>query len=428
MGKYSLKFDREKMDVEIPEESLLGVLESRQVPCAATEEEAVRKALENPIGSPRVSEKVKPGEKVCVVTCDLTRAWQHTQVYLSLLVEEIKRSGAKDEDIFFLSGTGTHRDQTPEEHRALLGEELYKRYKIYDHHSTRDEMTDFGKTSYGTPVRINKKATDADHVILTGGVVYHFMSGWGGGRKAVLPGISSYETVMANHVLALNPPPGKGRNRVCRSGNVEGNLIHLDMVETTSKLKPSFLLNVVMNASGKIGWAFAGDWQKAHEAAMDVVDSVDAIDISQKADLVVASACGFPKDINLYQTSKTIFNAEDAAKPGGSVVILSACSEGFGNEEVQTMLRDFKNSDERESELRREFTIAKHVGYCIGETAKYYDFHLVTKIEPSLLEGTGIKVSKTFEEALGKIHAQRGKALTTWLMPQGANTLPKLAG
>ena len=425
MSVYELKFDKEKVKVEIPDANLLGVLKSREVPCAATEEEAIRKALESPIGSPRISEKVKKGEKVCIVTCDLTRAWQHTHVYLPLLVEEIKKGGVEDKDIFFLSGTGTHRAQTPEEHKALLGEELYKRHKIIDHQSTTDEMVDFGKTSYGTPIRFNKMAADSDHVILTGGVVYHFMAGWGGGRKAVLPGIASYETVMTNHALALNPPPGKGRNMVCRCGNVEGNLIHLDMIEAVSKLKPSFLLNVIMNASGQIGWAVAGDWQKAHAAGMDLVDSVDAIEISQHADLVVASACGFPKDINFYQTSKTIFNAQDAVRPGGALVILSACSEGYGNEEVQMMLQKFKNSDEREAELRREFTIAKHVGYCAGQTAEQYDFHLVTKMDPKLLDGTGIKVSKTLDEALEKVYAKHGKTLKTWLMPQGANTLPK---
>jgi nickel-dependent lactate racemase len=142
---------------------------------------------------------------------------------------------------------------------------------------------------------------------------------------------------------------------------------------------------------------------------------------------VVASACGFPKDINLYQTSKTIFNAEDAVKPGGAAIVVSACSEGFGDEEVQMMLQKFKNSDEREAELRREFTIAKHVGYCIGETAKYCDFHLVTKMDPKLLEGTGISVSTTLGEALEKVYGKHGKSLSTWLMPQGANTLPKLA-
>jgi nickel-dependent lactate racemase len=422
-----LKFGKQKVEIDIPEKNLLGVLRSRQVPCAPTEEEAVLKALENPIGSPRLRELVKPGEKVCIVICDLTRSWQHTAVYLPFLVEELKKAGAKDEDIFFLSATGTHRFHTPEEHRSLLWDKLYGRYKIFDHDSRGALMTDLGKTSYGTPVRLNKMATDADHVILTGGIVYHFMSGWGGGRKAVLPGISAYETVMTNHALALNPPPGKGRNWVCRCGNAEGNLIHLDMTEAAAKLSPSFLLNVIMNAEGKIGWAVAGDWQEAYTVGRNIVDEADKIPIPELADLVVASACGYPKDINFYQSTKALFNGQDAVRPGGVIVILASCAEGYGNEEMQTMLQKFKNSDEREVELRREFTIAKYVGYCAGAAAEQFDFHLVTDIDPKLLEGTGIKISRTLDEALKKIYSQRGTDLKTWLMPQGANTLPILS-
>ena len=426
MSKHSFKFDREKIDVEIPDENLLGILTSHDIPCAATEEEAVFKALENPVESARIGDKVKPGEKVCIVICDLTRAWQRTHFYLPILVKEIKRGGVKDEDIFFISGTGTHRSQTPEEHKALLGEELSGKHKIYDHNSTTAEMTDFGTTSRGTPIRFNKMATDADHVILTGGLSYHFMAGWAGGRKAILPGISSYETIMANHALTLNPPPGKGRNLACRTGNLDGNLMHLDMMEAVSKIEPSFLLNVIMNASGQIGWAVAGDWQKAFMAGTAIVDSVDAVDISEKADLVIASACGFPKDMNLYQTGKTIFNCWEAAKPGGAIIVLSACSEGYGNKEMQRMLQEFKNSDEREVELRRKFSIEKHIGYCTGQVAEQHDLHLVTNMDSSLLEGTGIKASKTIEEALEKVYAYHGRTPKTLLMPQGANTLPRL--
>ncbi|MDR1733205.1 MAG: nickel-dependent lactate racemase [Synergistaceae bacterium] len=427
MGTYELKFGKEKEKIEIPEENLLGVLKSRNVPCAATEEEAVLKALENPIGSPRLSEKVKPGDKICIVTSDLTRAWQHPWVFLPLLVDEIKKGGVKDEDIFFLAGVGTHRGHTPEEHKILLGEKLYGRYKIIDHDSRNAPMKDFGSTSRGTPVKINKIAADADHVILTGGIVYHFMSGWGGGRKSVLPGISAYETVMANHALALKPLPDHGRNMVCRGGNEEGNLIHLDMNEAAEKLNPSFLLNVITNTEAKIGWAVAGHWQKAHDAGRSIVDSSDKISISQLSDLTIASACGYPKDINFYQSTKALFNAQDATRPGGAIVILASCVEGYGNDEMQMMLQKFKNSDERESELRREFTIAKYVGYCAGYAAEHFDFHLVTHIDPKLLDGSGIKISKTLDEAMKKVYAAHGTALKTWLMPQGANTLPKVS-
>jgi nickel-dependent lactate racemase len=415
------------MRADIPDSRLLGVLNSREIPAAATEEEAVLTALEKPVGSPRLSEKVKPGETVCVVICDLTRAWQHSAVYLPLLVEEIKKGGVRDEDIFFLVGTGTHRAHTPEEHKILVGEELYGRYKVIDHDSKAHPMTDFGKTRFGTPVRLNKLAADADHVILPGAIIYHFMPGWSGGRKAVLPGISSYETVQANHALALNPPPGKGHNPVCRSGSLEGNLIHLDMVEAAAMIAPTFLLNVVMAGDGKIGWAVAGDWQEAYEAVTALVDSVDAVEIPVLGDLVVSSAAGYPKDINLYQATKALFNGEAAVRPGGAIVILGACVENYGNEEMQTILQDFKSSEEREAELRREFTIAKYVGYRTGSAAERFDFHLVTDMDPRSLEGTGIKISKTLDEALSKIYAVHGEDLKTWLMPRGSSTLPKLA-
>jgi hypothetical protein len=200
-----------------------------------------------------------------------------------------------------------------------------------------------------------------------------------------------------------------------------------DMTEAAAKLNPSFLLNVVMNAEGKIGWAVAGDWQEAYAAGRDIVDAADKIPIPELADLVVASACGYPKDINFYQSTKALFNGQDAVRPGGSIVILASCVEGYGDAEMQMMLQKFKNSDEREVELRREFTIAKYVGYCTGSAAERLDFHLVTDIEPSLLEGTGIEISRTLDEAMQKIYAKRGTDLKTWLMPQGANTLPVLS-
>ncbi|GHV35617.1 hypothetical protein FACS1894187_08720 [Synergistales bacterium] len=425
MSVHSLKFGKGAFDIDVPDKLLLGVLNSHEKKQAATEQAAVLEALENPIESARLRDKVKPGETVCVVMCDFTRSWQHPAVYLPLVVDEIKKGGVRDEDIFFLVGTGTHREHSAEEHKLLLGE-LYGKYKVYDHNSWTDPMTDLGATSYGTPVKLNKRATDADHVVLTGAIIYHFMPGWSGGRKAVLPGISSYETVQANHKLSLQPEAGKGRNWACNSGKLEGNVLHLDMVEATAKINPTFMVNVIMGGDGKIGWAVAGHWEKAHRAGVELVDSVDKVFIPELGDLVISSAVGYPKDLNLYQSTKALFNAEPAAKPGGSIIIVAECAEGYGNEEMQTMLQKYKNSEEREAELRREFTIAKYVGYCTGNAAERFDLHLVTDMDPASLAGTGIKVSKTLDEALSKIYAARGKDLKTWLMPRGAYTLAEL--
>jgi nickel-dependent lactate racemase len=427
MYSSTIKYGKGDVAFSIPRKNLLGVIDSEPLESIGTEEEVTRHALENPIGSPRLGELVKPGETVCIVVSDVTRAWQRMWVYLPFIVEELNRAGVRDEDILFLSSTGTHREQTAEEHALLLGPELSKRFSVTDHRClAHEDMVHVGTTSYGTAVHLNKKALECDHIVVTGAIVYHFMAGWGGGRKGILPGISSYETIMANHALALDPVPGNGRNMNSRSGNFENNLMHLDMMEATAMVHPTFMLNAIPGNDGKIAFAVAGDWQEAFYEGARIVDKKDGVTIPELADLVIATAGGYPKDINFYQTSKTIFNAMEAAPHGGSMIVLSACNEGYGNDEVQFMLQEFPNTVEREKEVRREFTIAKYVGYTIGYVAENWDFYMVTEMPPSKFEGTGITVVKTLDEALDMVYQKRGTNLKTWLMPHGANTLPKL--
>lgn len=212
MKNFSLKYHTGSVNFSIPEENLLGEIHSRAVPCAPTEEAAVKEALGHPIDSLKLDEIVKTGEKVCIVVADVTRAWQRGFVYLPILVNELNQLGIRDEDILFLSATGTHRAQSDEEHIRMIGEELFKRIKIVDHDcDDENNLVYIGTTSHGTPVKVNKLILQYDRVIITGGIVYHFMAGWGGGRKAIIPGISARSTISANHRLALDPMPGKGQ-------------------------------------------------------------------------------------------------------------------------------------------------------------------------------------------------------------------------
>ncbi|MDD2206936.1 MAG: nickel-dependent lactate racemase [Aminobacterium sp.] len=427
MYSYTMKYGKGNIDFSIPQKNLLGIIDSEPIESIGSEEEIIVQALENPIGSPKLGELVKPGETVCIIVSDITRAWQRMWVYLPFIVKELRNAGIRDEDILFLSSTGTHREQTQEEHALLLGEELSKTFEVVDHKCLdHDDMVHIGTTSYGTPVKVNKRALECDHIIVTGAIIYHFMAGWGGGRKGILPGISSYETVMANHALALDPVPGNGRNMNSRPGNFENNLMHLDMMEAAAMVKPTFMFNVIPGNDGKIGFAVAGDWEKAFYEGAKIVDKKDGVVISELGDLVIATAGGYPKDINFYQTSKTIFNAMEAVPQGGSIIVLSACNEGYGNDEVQFMLQKFPNTAEREKEVRREFTIAKYVGYTIGYVAENWDFYLVSEMSPTEFEGTGITVVKSLDEALNQVYDKHGNQLKTWFMPHGANTLPKL--
>ncbi len=427
MSKIKMKYGKEKVDISIPEDNLLGVIKSNEHDDQRTEEQVITEALENPIASARLKDLVHNGEKVCIIVSDVTRAWQKMNRFLPYIVEELNKGGVRDEDIFFISSVGSHRKQTEEEHRHLLGDELYDKFEITDHDcNNKENLVNLGNTSFGTPVEINKKALECDHIVLTGAIVFHLLVGWGGGKKSILPGISSYESIMKNHAMSLSPKVGEGSNPNVRSGNIKNNPIHHDMLEAASFVRPTFMFNVIMNSEGKIGHAVAGNYIKAHEAGCEIVDNKDGIKIGEKADMVIASAGGYPKDINLYQTTKTLINAKEAVKEGGTIIILSQCSEGFGNKPIEDMVRNYTTVLEREKSIREDYSIARYIGYYLSEVADNYDFILVSEMNQELVENAKVKVVRTIDEALDMTYKQKGKDLKTYLMPQGANTLPKL--
>ncbi len=423
-----LKYGTSEMLLTIDEKNLLEVIEANSVAFEKTEEEIIQEALEHPIGSARLSELVHEGETVCVVIPDLTRAWQKTDKYLPFVVAELNRGGVKDEDILFICALGTHRKLTDEEHDILLGKDLAGRFQVIDHDCfDKENLVYLGKTTFGTPVSLNKKALACDHIVLTGGVVYHFLAGWAGGRKYILPGIAAYETVMANHALSLNPVRGEGAHPDVRSGNADTNLIHLDMVEAASFARPTFLFNVV-TAQDRIAGAVAGHYLLAHQRGCAMVDAIDGVTIKEKADLVIASAGGAPKDVELYQSIKTLINARAATKPGGTMILLTECPEGLGgNADVRKMILEYDTVLAREDELRVDYSISKYVGYYFCESAEKFDLILVSSLPPTSLQTANITIVKTLDEALQLVYAKRGRDLKVHVMPQGANTLPQLA-
>ncbi|GAA0743115.1 nickel-dependent lactate racemase [Clostridium oceanicum] len=428
MKEFELKYGRGKVKFSLPEKNVLGVINNKALKTDKNEDEIIKDAIENPICSAPLKELVHKGEKVCIVISDITRAWQKISKYLPYVVEEIKKGGVEDKDIVFISSTGTHRKQTEEEHKILLGEELYSKYKVIDHDcKDKENLVYTGMTSYNTPVWVNKLALECDHIILTGAIIYHFLVGYSGGKKSILPGISSYETITHNHSLSFWGKLGDGENSYVKAGNIDCNPIHDDMIQAASFVKPTYMFNVVMGSDGNIAAAVSGNYLKAHDAGRKYVDMIDGVDIEEKADLAIATAGGYPKDINFYQTSKTISNTREAVKEGGSIIILSECSEGLGGDEgVKKLLTDFNNMLDREKELRDRYTISKHTSYLACDTAERFNMILVSNIDPSLMKNTKVRVVKTIDEALNLVRKEKGENLKTYVMPHAANTLPNL--
>lgn len=430
MSKYCMKYGKDKIEFEFPKENVLAVIEPNKIDIPDIPQvEIVRKALENPIASAKLSEIVKEGDTVCVVVPDITRVWQSPHIYVPPVIEELIKGGVKDKDIIIISATGSHRFQTDEEFKQLVSEDVFNRIKVIDHDcKDEDNLVYVGTTTRGTPVKLNKKALECDHLVLTGGVIYHFLAGCGGGRKYVLPGISGYETIMKNHSYSFNEGLGSGCNPNVKSGNLkETNPIHCDMLEAASFAKPTFVLNVIVDSNKKITHAFSGNYIKAHEAGTEIVELVDGVEINEKAEMVIASACGFPKDMNLYQTSKTVFNAVEALEEKGVMIIVSQCLEGFGSSATEHIMLNFDNMLDREKDIRADYSIGKFIAYLECEYAEKFHFILVSEIEQELLNKTKIRVVKTIEEALELAYKVKGKKdLKTYMMPYGANTLPIL--
>ena len=391
--------------------------------------EHIEYALDHPIGAGPIEEAVKPGEKVCIIISDTTRRWQQPSTYLPVLVERLNKAGIPDEDMLILCATGTHRKQTEEEHISLVGEDLYRRIRFIDHQcDDKEHLTYMGTTSRGTPVWLDSYAMACDKIILTGGVVYHFLAGFGGGRKSIVPGIAGRETINTNHNNALNKGLGSGSNpRACNGNMTDSNPFHSDLMECAAFAKPAYLLNVVVDDNYQIVGAFAGDWRAAHAAATKLVQQLDGVPIPRRTQLVIASAGGYPKDINLYQTSKTLSNALAAVAPGGTMILLSECREGFGDPDCEAQICNYDTMADREKDLRADFSIGGFVGFLFAETSENYHLILVTDLPRERFARTKIQVARTLDEALALAAACNGGSLDgveTTLMPHGGSTFP----
>jgi nickel-dependent lactate racemase len=274
----------------------------------------------------------------------------------------------------------------------------------------------FGTTSRGTKVGFNTLVTEVDHIGCTGSIVHHFFAGYGGGRKAMLPGVAAYETIRHNHSMMLDPRAVIGR--------LDDNPVHLDQIEGVEMCRPSFLLNVVLDEEKRFLKVFAGDYIAAHKQACAFVDQVYGAEVKREADLVIASCGGYPKDINVYQLQKTMDNAWCAVRDGGVVIILGECCEGSGSTHYEQMMRECKTPDRIEAVLREKFEIGAHKAYAVTRLMRKAEFILVSGMDPEFARMLLFTPARTVEQALALAHEKLGPTPTITLMPTGALTVP----
>ena len=423
-----LRYGTGEVAFSLPADQIYFEVLGKDYPAIKDIPTAIRAALERPIDSPPLKELLRPTDKVAITVSDITRSWQRMDLVLPHLLATTARAGIPDENISILVVVGGHRQNTEKEMELLCGKEACRRVNVVNHNA-RDlkNMVYLGKTSRGTEVSINRVVAEADRIILTGGIIYHYMVGYGGGRKSVIPGFSSIRTIQQNHLWAMAPELGMGSNRNAASGKTRGNECHEDMMEIAGFVKPDFIVNVVPNAEGEYAGIFAGNYVSAWQDGTKLVDRIYSVEIPGLADIVIASAGGSPKDINLYQTGKTMDNASYAVRKGGAVIIVSECPDILEPPEFPQWFQ-YPSNLEMEKALRADFSIPGWVAWKEVECSDIASFIMVTRPENAeLVRKAGILPVTTMEEGLEAAYrvCNMEKPKIT-LMPQGANTLPVL--
>ncbi len=417
---FELKYGSDSLEIKLEGFKDLNVLHANHMTPIDNLKEAVYDALDHPIGSKPFNVLFNLGDQVVIIVSDITRLWIRHDLFLSHIVERLNERGIPDEDIIVLVATGTHRGQTDEERCKIVGESLYSRLQVIDHNCDAPDLVHVGTTTRGTDVRINKLLTERK-VILTGGIVHHLMAGFGGGRKSIVPGVAGRQTIAQNHLHALDPH-AKSSNPKIGVGVLSDNPLHLDMVESAAFVHPLFLFNVVVDAKGNPARFVAGHWLEAWETGCKWADEKFGVPIDEQADLVIASCGGFPKDMSLYQATKTLFNAALAAKPGGTILLLAECREGAGADAFFNWSLPLKEG-RLDAALRKDFTIPGYIFYAAVELARKARVILLSTIDPALTEPMGIGTVPSLEEALKAVDIENVDQKVI-LMPYGGNTIP----
>ncbi|MEM2106044.1 MAG: nickel-dependent lactate racemase [Candidatus Bathyarchaeia archaeon] len=414
-----LPYGKTEVCARIPAQNFLGSIEPKEksgVPDAKAE---IERALREPIASKRLSEIVKPEHKVAIVVDDATRpAPSHLMV--PPLLDELNASGVKDENVTIIFGCGTHRAVTPEEAVQLLGEAVIKRVKTVSHDCRAKDLVYVGTTkTYGTKVYLNRVFAEADVKILTGDVGFHYYAGYGGGRKSVLPGVSGEETIKHNHAMLLHPN--------AKTGVLNGNPIHEDMVEAARLAKVDFILNVVCNSKDEVVKAFAGDLEQAFLEGVKLVDEMYRVQVNRKADIVVVSPGGHPADISLFQAYKGVDGALEVVKRGGVIVLVAECPEGHGNQVFYDWMVKFGDLKAIEREIKRNFILGGHKAYYLLKALQKVQIILVSTMPDYYATNIfKLKTARGVNDALDEAFRIAGKNAKVWVMPYGNFTLPEV--
>ena len=400
------------LEAAIDEARIEGIIEPNRVPIG-DEGEVIRRALENPVGSPRLGAFLAGARDVLVIVNDPTRPTPTARV-LDFLEPEL--AGL---EVSFIVATGAHRAPTPEEYVQIFSERHYARYRdrIFVHDARKsEEMVYLGTSKNGTEMRVNRRGVEADRIIIISSVEPHYFAGYTGGRKSFLPGIAAFDTIEQNHKLALR--------REASALRLEGNPVHEDMIDALSTVqKEIFAINTVLDRDHRIYAAVAGDIYGSLEPAVARANEVFVAEIPRKADIVI-SVVKFPSDIDLYQAQKGIDNAKYALKEGGILLLVAKCRMGIGDESFARLLGSASSPEDALRRIEEGFVLGYHKAAKMAEIGLWAQVWAVTDLDPAFMESVFIRPFAQLQGAVDAALAEKGPDASVLVLMDGSLTIP----
>jgi len=416
--KVNLAYGEGYLEVELPEGQVISPLEQEGL---GDEERSFRDALERPIGTGALRDRISSGKRICIVFTDITRATPNERI-IPWLLDYLRGCGAEREQITLLNALGTHRANTREELSRLLTAEVVREYRVLNHEPENPEaLASVGTTADGAPALLNRHLVEADVRIITGFIEPHFFAGFSGGPKGIMPGVAGLETVISNH----------GRKNIgspnAAFGITEGNPLWEEMRDIALRAGPSFLVNVTLNERRGITGVFAGDLMQAHKRGVEFVRRSAMQKVDELFDIVITTNSGYPLDQNLYQAVKGMSAGARIVKKGGAIIIAAECREGIPEGSAYyKLLRRAKDPEEILALIARETYPEQwqsQVQALIQRKAKVF---VHSSMPDEVIRGAHLIPAPDIAGVVEKLEVEAGRRLRIAVLPQGPLTIPYL--
>ncbi len=410
------------LELVLPQEGHLQILSPPLIPPSRLSlRDKIDRAFENPIDFPRLEEYLQNKSSILLVVPDTTRPCPLPQI-LPVVIEQVQRfcSGSS---FRIITANGTHTATSSENLRRHIGAPVFDHWPVVQHDANSKNVKEVGRTRRGTRVALNSRLLDAKAIIAISSVQHHYLAGFGGGPKLIVPGLTAADTTFQNHRLSIAENGHIHPN--CREGILDGNPVAEDIYDAISLCPRVFYLGVILNEEWKVVECTAGDIVGTHRALAQVYHRTHLAIVNERRPLVIASAGGTPRDCNLIQAHRGLHRAFRLVERGGALIYFAQCGEGIGSATFMPWF-EFPTAAEMAKELIHRYTLNGQTALALKEKTEKADITFISDLAPGLLSKTGLKPMSPPENGLLDLNdlAERRPGLRGWIVPQAAEFLP----